>query len=84
MKYVTLKRFFGIKRLKEDNVETKAKISIKFVNNEIFICKSFVNNSGFKYGEKAEKTCREFFDMLRTKISYDFLLNDEVTSNYLR
>jgi hypothetical protein len=51
-----IETFFGIKVLKEDNVETKAKISI--------------NNSEFKYGEKAEKICREFVDMLRTKISY--------------
>jgi hypothetical protein len=47
-------------------MRTKAKISIKFINNELFICKRFVNNSNFKYGEKAELKL-EFVDMLRLK-----------------
>jgi hypothetical protein len=75
---------FDIKGLQEDNVEKKAKISIKFINNELFICKRFVNNSECEYGEKAEKICREIFDSLRANITYDFLLDGEVTSSYLR
>ena len=76
--FLNLLIFFGIKGLKEDNVETKAKISI--INNELFIWKRFVNNSEFKYGEKTEKICREFVDMLRLKINYDLLSDGEVTS----
>jgi len=33
-----IESFFGIKGLKKDNVETKAMISINFINNELFIC----------------------------------------------
>jgi hypothetical protein len=33
-----IESFFGIKGLREDNVETKAMISINFINNELFIC----------------------------------------------
>ena len=75
-----IETFFGIKGLEAENVETKAKLSITFINNELFICKLFVNNSEFKYGEKTEKICIEFVDMLRLKINYDFLSDGEVTS----
>jgi hypothetical protein len=79
-----IESFFGIKGLKEDNVETKAMISINFINNELFICKRFINNSECKYGEKAEKICREFVDSLPTNITYEFLLDGYVTSSYLK
>jgi hypothetical protein len=74
--------FFGIKGL--DNMETKAMISINFINNELFICKRFTNNAECKYGEKAEKICREFVDSRRMNSTYEFLLDGDVTSSYIR
>ena len=48
---------------------------LKQKRRKVFIFKLFVNNSEFKYDEKAEKICIEFVDTLRAKISYDFLLD---------
>ncbi len=44
----------------------KKRRSIKFINNELFIYKRFVNNSEFKYGEKAERVCKEFCIYVRS------------------
>jgi hypothetical protein len=64
-----IESFFGIKGLKKDNVETKAMISINFIElNELFICKHFINNSECNYGDKVEKICREFVDSLYVRI----------------
>jgi hypothetical protein len=57
-----IESFFSVKGLKEENIITKAKLSIIFIGNELFICKRFVNNLDCKYGEKAEIICREFVD----------------------
>jgi hypothetical protein len=75
-----IESFFGVKGLKD--IITKAQLSITFIGNELFICKSFVNNLDCKYGEKAEIICREFVNSL--EFNYDFLLDGETTSNYIR
>jgi len=59
---IDIESFFGVKGLKEENIITKAQLSITFIGNDLFICKSFVNNLDCKYGEKAEIICREFAD----------------------
>jgi hypothetical protein len=59
-----IESFFGVKGLKEENIITKAQLSLTFIGNELFICKSFVNNLDCKYGEKAEIICREFVNSL--------------------
>ncbi len=79
-----IESFFGVKGLKEENIITKAQLSIIFIGNELFICKRFVNNLDCKYGEKAEIICREFVNSLEMRINYDFLLDGETTSNYIR
>ena len=70
-----IESFFGVKALKEENLITKAQLSITFIGNELFICKSFVNNLDCKYGEKAEIICREFADLSSSYLlsSYLFL-----------
>jgi len=79
-----IESFFGVKGLKEENIITKAQLSLTFIGNELFICKSFVNNLDCKYGEKAEIICREFVNSLVMRINYDFLLDGDTTSNYTR
>ena len=79
-----IESFFGVKGLKEENLITKAQLSITFIGNELFICKSFVNNLDCKYGEKAEIICRELVNSLVMRINYDFLLDEEATSVYIR
>jgi hypothetical protein len=53
---------FGVKGLKD--IITKAQLSLTLIGNELFICKSFVNNLDCKYGEKAEIIFREFVNLL--------------------
>ncbi len=80
-----IESFFGVKELKEENIITKAQLSITFIGNELFICKSFVYNSlDCKYGEKAEIICRECVNLLVMRINYDFLLDGVTTSDYIR
>ena len=76
---MTSKPFFGLKGLKEENIVTKAQLSITFISNELFFCKRFFNNLDCKYGEK--EIFREFVDTLRTRINYDFLLDGDISSN---
>ncbi len=57
-----IESFFSVKGLKEESILTKAKLSIIFIGNNVFICKSFANNLDCKYDKKAEIICREFVD----------------------
>ncbi len=73
--------FFGIKGLKEDNVETKAMISIDFINNEIVLLITLSVNMVRKREKFAESLLIRY---VRTLLMNSYLMDGDVTSSYLR
>ncbi len=75
-----LKGFMRLNTLSLKNI-LSAKLSVIFLKIMKFL---FTNVLLIKYGDKAERLCRNFSDTLKSNISYDFLLNSHMSSNLSR